>query len=76
MMAINNSNITSRDFIQRLAEVNNDDPCRVRVKVTSRNAKSVRFVTHWEHTDEDIELAITKILYVINEFDSKLKSKL
>lgn len=76
MMEINNSIITSKDFTQRLAQIRNEDPYKICVRASSRNVKSVRFVTQWEHSEEDIELAIKKILYIIKEFDNKLKNKL
>lgn len=76
MMNINSKNLTSKHFILRLAEVRNEDPYKVVIKIGSRNDNCVRFVTQWGITNEDIELAIQKIAYVIREYDSKLKNKL
>lgn len=76
MMQICGYKITSDDFIPRLARINKDDLNKVSVRIGTRNAESVRFVTHWEHTDDDIDLAIKKIVCVIKEFDNKLKNKL
>ncbi|CAG9835940.1 unnamed protein product [Diabrotica balteata] len=61
------------EFIRRLAEVKDDDPVKVSVRIMGRGF--IRLVTHWEHTDEDIDLAIKKILHVIKEF-RKLDNKL
>lgn len=76
MMTINSNTLISTDFTQRLALVYEDDPHKVSVKVGSRDPKCVRFVTYWELSDEDIELAIKKITFVIKEFDDKIKNKL
>lgn len=76
MMTISSKKLTSREFILRLAQVRDADPYKVAVKIGTKNSKSVRFVTQWGITQEDIELAINKVVYVIREFDSTLKNKL
>lgn len=75
-MFFNSKNLTATDFVLRVAEVREDDPCKISIRIGSRNNDSVRFVTWWGISDEDIDLAIKKIVYVIREFDNKIKNKL
>ncbi|XP_050508495.1 uncharacterized protein LOC114339167 isoform X2 [Diabrotica virgifera virgifera] len=61
------------EFIRRLAEIKDDDPAKVSVRVLGRGF--IRLVTYWEHTAEDVDLATKKIVHVIKEF-RKLDNKL
>ncbi|KAJ8956694.1 hypothetical protein NQ318_014049 [Aromia moschata] len=73
IMYLDTSKLIAKDFQLRLAEVRDTDPVKVCVKASSRNMECVRFVVYWEITDEDVDLAIQKIIYVINEFENNLK---
>lgn len=73
MMYLDKTKVVASVVIQRLAQVLNNDPIKVSVRCGSRDDGCVRFVTYWEITDDDIKAAIEKIVYVINEFDAKLK---
>lgn len=76
LVFFNVKNLTAKDFILRVAEVREEDPYKVSIRIGSRNNDSVRFVIWWGISNEDIDLAIKKIIYVIREFDNKIKNKL
>lgn len=70
-MKLDSSKVVAKDFQQRIAEVKENDPVKVSVRASSRDTQYVRFVTYWEITDEDVDAAIAKILFVIKEFESE-----
>lgn len=55
----------------RLENVLEDDKVKISVRVTPRDMDAVRFVTYWEITDDDIDAAIERIVYVMGEFQQK-----
>ncbi|KAJ8922963.1 hypothetical protein NQ315_001509 [Exocentrus adspersus] len=71
IMRLEGTGIVARDFQQRIAEVKDDDPVKVSVRASSRDSNFVRFVTYWEITDEDVDVAIQKIVFVIKELENK-----
>ncbi|KAJ8970240.1 hypothetical protein NQ317_017600 [Molorchus minor] len=73
IMYLDTTKLVARDFQHRLAEVRQTDPIRVSVKASSRDAECVRFVTYWEITDKEVDLAIQKIVFVIKEFEDTFK---
>lgn len=76
MMKINSNTITAKDVLERIAQVRDDEPYKICVRAGARDAQYIRFVTYCNLTKEDIDLGIKKIVYVLKEFDSKLKNKL
>lgn len=76
----NSEKIKTTDLVQRLLKVSQDELDAgvkdsngkgVVVKVSARDWNYVRVVTHIQIDDELIDLAIKKILYVMNEFDKE-----
>ncbi|KAJ8926371.1 hypothetical protein NQ314_021260 [Rhamnusium bicolor] len=71
MMYFDSSKFTAEDFLERIEEVRESDPIKVSVKAISCDSGCIRFVTYWEITVEDIDIAIKKILSVIRELENK-----
>ncbi|KAG5898909.1 hypothetical protein JTB14_000156 [Gonioctena quinquepunctata] len=80
MIFFSHPHLSPKDFVLRLAEIRNEDPVKVSVKLGIRpDAKRegfIRLVTYWEITDLDVDLAIAKITLVIREFERRVVSKL
>ncbi|CAH1115903.1 unnamed protein product [Phaedon cochleariae] len=80
MININLPYSETRKFVMRLAEVRESDPVKVKIKIGMRQDGKgggfVRLVTQWEVTSEDVNLAISKIGLVVEEFESRISSKL
>ncbi|XP_018575364.1 probable low-specificity L-threonine aldolase 2 isoform X1 [Anoplophora glabripennis] len=71
ILKLNSSKFVAKDFVKRITDVQEDDPIKVSVRASSRDKQHVRFVTYWEITDDDADLAIAKILFVIKDFENK-----
>lgn len=71
IMTLDTTKLVAKDFLQRIASIEEADPVKVSVRASSRDSHCVRFVTYWEITDEDVDVAIQKILFVIREFEGK-----
>lgn len=82
MIQLVNEKISSSDFTKRLSEVtelellNNITAGKsgmgIVIRVSSRDCKFARLVIYRQITDEDVDLAIKKIKFVIHEFDKKM----
>ncbi|CAH2010727.1 unnamed protein product [Acanthoscelides obtectus] len=68
---IDSNTIDAKEIVQRLAEVRGSDPVKVSVRASSRSSDMLRMVVYWEITDEDVELALQKILFVNKELEEK-----
>lgn len=81
MIQLVNEKISSSDFTKRLAEVTEVELLNnitdksgkgIVVQVGSRDHKFARLVSYRQITDEDVDLTIKKIKFVIHEFDKKM----
>ncbi|KAG4067197.1 hypothetical protein HA402_000188 [Bradysia odoriphaga] len=81
MIQLVNEKITSSDFTKRLSEVTEAELLNnitdksgkgILVQVSSKDCKFARLVIYRQITDEDVDLAIKKIKFVIHEFDNKM----
>lgn len=71
MVYLDNRKVTAGKFLQRLYDVYPSDPIKVRIRASTRDNSCIRFVFYWEITDEDVEMTIQKLEYVITEFETK-----
>ncbi|KAI4455841.1 l-threonine aldolase-related [Holotrichia oblita] len=71
MIYLDNRKVTADKFLQRLYDVYPNDPIKVRIRASTRDNSCIRFVFYWEITDEDVQMAIKKLEYVIREFETK-----
>lgn len=81
MIQLVNEKISSSDFTKRLSEVTEVELLNnitdkhgkgIVVKISSRDRKFARLVSYRQITDEDVDLTIKKIKFVIHEFDKKM----
>lgn len=81
MIQLVNEKISSSDFTKRLSEVTEVELLNnitdksgkgIVVQVSSRDCKFARLVIYRQITDEDVDLTIKKIKFVIHEFDKKM----
>lgn len=81
MIQLVNEKITSSDFTKRLLEVTEAELSNnitdnggkgILVQISSKDCKFARLVVYRQITDEDVDLAIKKIKFVIHEFDDKM----
>jgi len=81
MIQLVNEKISSSDFTKRLSEVTEVELLNnitdksgkgIVVQVSSRDCKFARLVIYRQITDEDVDLAIKKIEFCIEEFDKKM----
>lgn len=70
MVYLDKTKVVARQVIERLGKVQDNDPVKVSVRCGSRDEACIRFVTYWEISDDDIKAAISKIVYVIKEFEA------
>lgn len=70
-MYLDSSKVVAKDFQQRIAQIQENDTVKVSVRASSRDTQCVRFVTYSDITDDDIDVAIAKTLFVIKEFEDK-----
>ncbi|XP_074036048.1 uncharacterized protein isoform X2 [Leptinotarsa decemlineata] len=80
MISFIHPSFTPADFAARLAETKEEDSIKVSVRIGIRQGAKgkgfTRLVTHWEITEEDVNLCIAKIVMVIREFEKRTISKL
>jgi threonine aldolase len=78
-IADNDKNITTATLIERLKTVKSDELKNkicdesgkgIIVKASCRDNQTLRFVTYHQVTDDLVELAITKVLYVLKELEN------
>ncbi|XP_017768404.1 PREDICTED: probable low-specificity L-threonine aldolase 2 [Nicrophorus vespilloides] len=75
MVYLDSTKISATDFLQRLADVHENDTFKVNVRATTRDQSCVRFVLYHEITDEDVEMVVKKLELVILEIHAKNKLK-
>lgn len=73
MINIENDKIFASDVLKRLNTTEDTDDIKVNVRISSRFPKIMRIVLYHNITDEDVDLAIQKIKFVLNEFDNKFE---
>lgn len=80
MIQIKNKKFTAGDFTKRLMSISKDEIKKrivdsegngISLILSSRDWSFARLVVYHQITEEHVELAIKKILHVIDEFDSK-----
>lgn len=74
IISLDPAKLNGRDFIRRMAGVLESDAVTASVKGGSRSDDMARFVTYWEITSEDVDVAIEKFRLVIKEIDEKFCS--
>lgn len=75
MVYLDQSKVSSKQFLHRLATVVETDSVKVSVRGGSRNPACVRFVLYWEIINKDVTAAIEKIRLVIREIHAQYKIK-
>lgn len=73
-MYLDRSKVQAKEVQNRLASVERSDPMKVSVRSSSRDPGCVRFVVYWEISEDDVQAAIEKIVFVINEFEDKFRA--
>lgn len=71
IMKLDSLKLVAKEFQQRIGQVQENDPVKVSVRASSRDVEFVRFVTHCDITDDDVDITIEKIVLVIKEFENK-----
>lgn len=70
MIFLSTDKFTAKEVLARLATVNDTDEVKVCVKAISRNPKFVRITLCHDITDEQVNLAIQKLMLVISELEA------
>jgi threonine aldolase len=70
MVSVESPAFTAKDFVARLQEAQDTvEEDRILVRALALSNKLARFVTYYEITDQLLEAAIKKIVYVIQRFE-------
>lgn len=75
IMRLNGSKVVAKEFQQRIAQVEEGDLVKVSIRASSRDSQFVRFVTYCDISDDDVDVAIEKIVFVIREFENKFSEE-
>lgn len=70
MIFLSTDKFVAKEVLARLSTVKDTDEVKVSVKAISRNPKFVRVTLYNDITEEQVDLAIEKLLLVIREFEA------